>query len=179
MTITLRAVKGAPLTSAELDGNFTDLDGRVTELEDNPPAPVEIAEVTVAGTTFSFEMSDGSTLGPYQIPAVSQAAPAPGTVSGATLTLGFAHVGRYLRVTNVSGCAVTIPPHASVAFTVGTEIHFRQSSAGPISWVAGGGVATIHKRADRAAATDANGAVVTLKNIATDEWDLFGDLALV
>ena len=34
MTITTRASKGSALTYGELDGNFTDLDGRVTILED-------------------------------------------------------------------------------------------------------------------------------------------------
>jgi len=33
MTITLRSTKGVELTHAELDGNFTDLDGRVTTLQ--------------------------------------------------------------------------------------------------------------------------------------------------
>lgn len=33
MTITLRGTKGVELTHAELDGNFTDLDGRVTTLQ--------------------------------------------------------------------------------------------------------------------------------------------------
>ena len=33
MTITLRSVKGTALNQAELDGNFTDLDGRVTTLQ--------------------------------------------------------------------------------------------------------------------------------------------------
>ena len=33
MTITLRSTKGVELTHAELDGNFTDLDGRVTALQ--------------------------------------------------------------------------------------------------------------------------------------------------
>jgi len=33
MTITLRSTKGVELTHGELDGNFTDLDGRVTTLE--------------------------------------------------------------------------------------------------------------------------------------------------
>ena len=33
MTITLRGAKGSELTYAELDGNFTDLDGRLTIVE--------------------------------------------------------------------------------------------------------------------------------------------------
>ena len=35
MTITLRNTKGSELTFAELDGNFTDLDGRITSLPDS------------------------------------------------------------------------------------------------------------------------------------------------
>jgi len=35
MTITLRANKSQALTFTELDGNFTDLDGRVDTLETN------------------------------------------------------------------------------------------------------------------------------------------------
>ena len=38
MTITLRGTKGVELTHAELDGNFTDLDGRVTTLQGYPIA---------------------------------------------------------------------------------------------------------------------------------------------
>jgi hypothetical protein len=33
MTITYRLVKGSPLTFAEEDGNFSDLDGRLTTVE--------------------------------------------------------------------------------------------------------------------------------------------------
>jgi hypothetical protein len=35
MTITLRNTKGSELTFAELDGNFTDLDGRIISLPDS------------------------------------------------------------------------------------------------------------------------------------------------
>lgn len=35
MTITLRSTKGSELSFAELDGNFTDLDGRITALPDS------------------------------------------------------------------------------------------------------------------------------------------------
>lgn len=33
MTITLRSTKGSELTHAELDGNFTDLDGRIQQID--------------------------------------------------------------------------------------------------------------------------------------------------
>ena len=41
MTITLRNTKGSELTFAELDGNFTDLDGRITSL----PASAQVATI--------------------------------------------------------------------------------------------------------------------------------------
>lgn len=71
MTITLRLVKGTPLTHAELDGNFTDLDGRVTPLEAAPPdhthtvdevtnASSIIASGTVTPRTDDIDFSGGS-----------------------------------------------------------------------------------------------------------------------
>lgn len=68
MTIVLRSVKGSNLTPAEVDGNFTDLDGRVTAIENDPPSPVEIVDFVVVGSQFTVEMSDSSVLGPYQLP---------------------------------------------------------------------------------------------------------------
>jgi hypothetical protein len=56
MTITYRLVKGSPLTFAEEDGNFSDLDGRVTSLEvsgfSNP-----IDSITISGNLLTFEYS--------------------------------------------------------------------------------------------------------------------------
>jgi hypothetical protein len=46
MTITYVSVKGGPLTVAEHDGNISDLDGRVTTVETNPPDANGIANVT-------------------------------------------------------------------------------------------------------------------------------------
>ena len=37
MTLTYRAVKGTALTHTELDGNFTDLDTKITSLIDSAP----------------------------------------------------------------------------------------------------------------------------------------------
>jgi hypothetical protein len=56
--------KGVNLTPVEVDGNFYDLDGRVTYVEDNPtPAVVPIA-IRMEGGLFFMDLSDGTTLGP-------------------------------------------------------------------------------------------------------------------
>ena len=48
------------LSAEQVDGNFHGLDQRVTELEDNPPEAVSIANVTSTGSTFTVHLSDGS-----------------------------------------------------------------------------------------------------------------------
>jgi hypothetical protein len=177
MAIVLRAVKGSALTTSELDGNFTDLDGRVTFVEDNPPTPVEIVSIDVSGQTITFTMSDASTFGPFTLPTTTQTPAAATDTAATTLTLGLANANTYIRTTAVTTVTVTVPPYSSVQMPASAEVHFRQSAAGAIIFAAGVGV-TINTRADRDAATDTEGAVVTLKKVGTDSWDLFGDLVM-
>jgi hypothetical protein len=56
--------KGSNLAPAEVDGNFYDLDGRITNFEDNPPLPIEPISITITGYDFSMGLSNGETLGP-------------------------------------------------------------------------------------------------------------------
>lgn len=93
-------------------------------------------------------------------------------VSGSTLTLNATHAGKYIRCTNSSGCAVTVPPGV---FTGNTEIHFRQSATGAVSFTAGTGV-TINSPTGYDLATSVSGDVVTLKWVASNTFDLFGNL---
>src|SRR5574341_1297023 len=98
------------------------------------------------------------------------------TDSEFTLSMGSAH--RYYRCTNAAGCNVTVPDHTLVPLEIGSEVHFVQRAAGAIVFYSGTGVA-INAPTGYDAATDTLGAVVTLKKIATDEWDLFGMLSTV
>jgi len=56
--------KGSNLAPAEVDGNFYDLDTRVTYWEDNPPLPIEPVSITITGYNFYMGLSNGETLGP-------------------------------------------------------------------------------------------------------------------
>ena len=59
------------LSAEQVDGNFHGLDLRVTELEDNPPDAVSIANVTSTGSTFTVHLSDGSAIGPLLLPVAA------------------------------------------------------------------------------------------------------------
>lgn len=99
------------------------------------------------------------------------------TVATTTHTLAAASVYAYHRFTHASGCTITVPANATVALPVGTEFHLRQSAAGGLTISAAVGV-TINIPTALEASTDREGAVVTVKKIGADEWDLFGLLAV-
>lgn len=52
---------GVPNPAATIDGNFWDLDERVTELEDNPVEPIAPLSATLIGTSLAFGWSNGTT----------------------------------------------------------------------------------------------------------------------
>ena len=60
---------GANLSASDVDENFYNLVLRVADIEDNPQAAISIAEFSVAGTSLTIHMTDGSTRGPFVLPA--------------------------------------------------------------------------------------------------------------
>ncbi len=68
--IVYRLVKGAPLTIAEFDGNFHDVDDRVAALESGGPEARSIDEITAVGSTLVILYTD-STEDSVPIPAIS------------------------------------------------------------------------------------------------------------
>jgi hypothetical protein len=291
MTITLRATKGAPLTITELDGNFTDLDGRVQGLENTASTARSIDEITQSGNSLFIQYNDSTQDGPFtfdvrieyrgdwaastvyavndlvksngviyivaiahtsgltfdaganngsggdyyipflempelQIPvggdagyvlakassddndvqwqarglpdggaagyvlqkassddldvewAAASDAPGVTNISAATWTLALSDANTYMRFTSASGCIVTIPVYADVAFPVGTEVHLRQAGAGSIQLAVGAESAadiTINpQRAGYGTYTTWQGATLTIKKVGTNEWDVIG-----
>lgn len=59
---------GGNLTPLQFDENMWELLTRIQTLENNPPEAVSIENITVIGSQFEVNMSDGSTLGPYDLP---------------------------------------------------------------------------------------------------------------
>ena len=88
------------------------------------------------------------------------------------LVLGDA--GFLVRMNLAGANTCTIPPHSSAAFPVDTVVSIRQVGAGITTIVAGAGV-TINSPASLAIARQ-NG-TVQLVQVATDTWDLMGDVS--
>jgi hypothetical protein len=178
MTITLRSTKGSPLTIAEADGNITDLDTRLTALEEGGAGGVGIASISVVGTQLTVTLTDGTTQGPFTlpkaqlVPATVNNAPAlnqDGSWSPSALT-----ANQYIRFSTPMVVAI---PNA-ITIPAGTEYHIR----------AGGGGLTIPATLVKLNVpsgflpeADATNATLTLKYIGTDGdgdhvWDVFGHL---
>jgi len=173
--------KGAALTPAEVDQNFWNIVQYVLNLEAGI-TPVEISNFSVTGSQLTVIMANGDEYGPFTLPSANlslEVATLPLTTAG-TYTLTQGDALKWLRATAASS-AVTIPSNATEAIPVGTEFTLVHIG-GPISIDSEAGV-TANLRADAAsgtghiAETNFIGAVVKVKKVAADEWDLTGDLA--
>lgn len=95
------------------------------------------------------------------------------TESTTARTLGLTDAQKYIRTTSSSATTITVPPQASVAWLADTEIVITQTGTGQVTIAAGAGVtintAETLKSAKRYAA-------MTLKRVAENAWDLFGNL---
>lgn len=97
------------------------------------------------------------------------------TETGTTRTLSLADAEAYIRTTNGSGVTVTIPPNADVAFGLSTSVAFEQAGAGAVTFAAGAGV-TLNVAATHTLVTNGQFAVAEIKQVAIDEWTIFGNL---
>lgn len=170
MTLTLRSVKGAPLTSAELDGNFTDHETRIVALEMAEETPPTI-DSDVSGTTWTLTINGDDFI--HSIPQAAYAPPSVLTDSGSLVSLGSAHVNAYTRCTNATACTVSISTNASTPIGANSECVFRQAGDGPITFEGADGV-TINPQFGCTLVTAGRGATVMLKKVATNEWDACG-----
>lgn len=98
------------------------------------------------------------------------------TLSGTTKTLALADIGAWIRATSGSATAITVPPNSSVAFPIGIILNGVQGGAGQITLTAGAGV-TLNYPSDLGVKTRHQGSSWRLIKVATDIWDLTGDIA--
>lgn len=61
---------GRDLNASEIDGNFWELRTAINNLIANPGAPINIASITGSGNKLTFNMSDGTTIGPIYLPVL-------------------------------------------------------------------------------------------------------------
>lgn len=90
------------------------------------------------------------------------------TESATARTLALTDAGCYIRLTNASSCAITVPPQADVAWPDDAEIAFRVAAAGIPTIVEGSGV-TVNDKASAATLTQHK--TWGLKRAALNVWD--------
>ncbi|TIM16290.1 MAG: hypothetical protein E5Y67_03600 [Mesorhizobium sp.] len=169
--------QGYNLTALQVDGNFYDLDQRIQAIEDNPPEPVNISHMTVVGTQWTIYLEDATAFGPFTLPQANFRPSVVATVATNTHAPVLADANSYKRCTHVDGCTVTVPLNAAVAFPVDTELTYRQAADEPIIFDTLTDGPTLNGIAGFLDMSGGRGATVTLKKVATDEWDLIGLLA--
>lgn len=99
------------------------------------------------------------------------------TITNTTLTLSSSSPGKLYLCTNTAGCDVTIPNDSSYSAPVDTEISFRQSAVGPVSFTAAGGVTYNAGVTGVEDFTFDLGSVVTIKKTAANTWIGWGRFA--
>ncbi len=97
-----------------------------------------------------------------------------GSGYSAAATLALTDAGKFLYLDHATGFTLTVPPNASVAFPIGTEIDCWQSNAGTITVAPGSGV-TIYAAGNRLK-TNVQNSTFTLKKYDTNVWVLAGDM---
>jgi len=95
------------------------------------------------------------------------------TESGTTKSLVLTDLGAWIRFTSATAVTLTVPTNASVAFPIGTTLNGLQAAAGQITVA---GTPTVNKPTGYNAKTRAQGSAWSLIKVATDTWDLVGDL---
>lgn len=120
--------------------------------------------------------TDGTTNGIRRLSKTARTSMTIETDSTTARTLLLSDAGKYLRFTNASAIAVTVPANSTTPFMIGAQVHLRQAALGLITIGAAGGV-TINTPSSGTLALAGQGATVTLIKVDTDEWDLMGQVA--
>lgn len=94
--------------------------------------------------------------------------------TGTTYTFVYSDKGKYHRFTNAFAITVTVPANASVPYPIGTRLEAIQGGAGEVTFAAAGGV-TINSVSSWKDAVAQYSAMVLTK-VATNTWDLVGDI---
>lgn len=89
-------------------------------------------------------------------------------------TLALADADAYVRISSASTATLTVPANATVAFPVGAKVYVRQAGAGTLTIAAAGGVTL---NTPTTLILSSQHATAALIKVATDAWDLMGDLA--
>lgn len=142
----------------------------------NPTTKADLASPPLSGTPTAPTPADGTNNTQIATTAFVQAAITSKQDKSVLITtatsriLALADAWNYLRPATTSAVTLTVPTNASVAFAVGTEITVR--AAGNITLAAASGV-TLNAPSGGTLNMTAR-MTLTLKKVATNEWDVIG-----
>jgi hypothetical protein len=174
------AGQGYNLTAVQVDMNFWGHEQRLQALEDNPPVPTNISNMTVVGTQWTIYLEDATVFGPFTLPQANFRPSVTSTIeenTDGTYVPVLGDANGYKRYAGDADMTVTMPLNADVAYPVDTEITFRQAGDGAIIFHTATDGPTLNGIAGFLDQSGGQGATVTLKKVAADEWDLIGLLA--
>lgn len=175
--LVLRSVKGSNLDADDCDNNNLRHEGRIDEILANPPSPIEISNITQSGTQLTFWLENGDHFGPFTLPQANFRPSVVATISASTHAPALGDANCYKRCTNAGGCVVTVPLNADVPYPVDSELGYLQADDGPVTFEVSTDGPTINIPPGYLAKTAQKGALVTLKKVGEDEWDVGGWLA--
>lgn len=103
----------------------------------------------------------------------SHSRPAVNNQTGTSYSLVASDDNAVVRCSNAATVTVTVPANSSVQFPVGTIVQLRQVSSGQVVVSPGSGVTV---NTPETLNTRKQGSTVALMKVATDEWDMTGDM---
>jgi hypothetical protein len=90
-----------------------------------------------------------------------------------TYDLTVANIASYVRCTNVAGCTINIADDDTINFPLGTEISFRQCTSAAVILTQDTAV-TLNSIDGLLTKTGGEGAVISIKKVDVNIWDVFG-----
>ena len=121
------------------------------------------------------DFTAGEVLLASELDAMATAMIAINAQTGTTYTTVLTDDGKLITADNAASIALTIPPNASVAYGIGTQLNIMQLGAGVVTITAGAGV-TLRSNGTKLN-TNGQYAVATCAKIATDTWVVVGNLS--
>lgn len=98
------------------------------------------------------------------------------TVSTTTFVPGLNDENCWIRLTSGTGCVVTLPNDATVAFPIGAEIIFQLTTVSEMSFQPSGGAPALEFPSTHQAAANVRFSIVHAKKTAANTWAIVGNL---
>lgn len=100
------------------------------------------------------------------------------TEAGTSRTISATDYAQKVRFTSGSAIAYTVPKNATLAVPIGTVVGVQQAGAGQVTLTPEDGTVTIIGPSGKQLYTRAVGAFAAIHKVATNTWELTGDLAV-